>query len=846
MQFIQERNDLSCPFCDSNIQDFRKHISDRNGNSERSTLSNCNSCDLVIQNENCMKKHEERVHGGLYSGIICEECNIDFFGPKNLKYHQELSHNEDVRTKIHAFEANANNIADEESESEAKKHDCSFCTECFQDEKMLQTHYRTNHMEALTKMITNCEHGLPRMSCKPCKTFTISNSNGKTKVKESNVAATDELVENFEDALNGNFKEQNEADSETIELVNDVIEENTKEFQRYKELLQTNPLETIETKSNDNIDFDSLESKNEDDANVLELENELFYREANTEINFIDYEANDKRDTDEKRNKNEHVEITSVTKDEGICKETSEFQIPKIKNEKLKSNENSKISIIESDTDEKRKKNEHVEITSVTKDGGICKETSEFQIPKIKNEKLKSNENSKISLIESDTIEKHEEKEVMNVVENVSEKSLEIQQNTKMTKNPKKEHDKRLQKSELKMKQPHRCKICGFTCGDINDLVSHLKVHEKSPDKPYIKFPNPETLTCRNCNMPVPRKTCSQHKCNKSKSIKIADVQVQNECTLKTQEIIKNNLEKDSKVSNAKMIQCGKCDQTFGSKADKSIHIRDQHYSYECKECVKFFENQSDFSKHLNTIHNAKIEVVAKNDPGSKNHTESKELLKKNPINTNQALTQEQIAKIKCTICNMTFTSFQTMKDHVGKYHKSNLSKMNALSNRLTNPLKADEKMKHYYQCDKCPSILKTFNELGQHLKLHDQQAVFKCEICQRKHISKNDLDFHLKKSHKPCDHCKLVSKDLGQHQNHMILQHSFPCDVCKQSFISSELQKQHKMKCNNFGIKRISCRYCFQIFFKSEYDEHLKKCDLDKAKELHEQPAPKRSKILA
>lgn len=171
---------------------------------------------------------------------------------------------------------------------------------------------------------------------------------------------------------------------------------------------------------------------------------------------------------------------------------------------------------------------------------------------------------------------------------------------------------------------------------------------------------------------------------------------------------------------------------------------------------------------------------------------------------------------------------------------------MNALSNRLTNPLKADEKMKQNYQCDKCPSISKTLNELRQHLKLHDQLAVFKCEFCQRKHKSKNDLDVHMKKSHKPFDHCTSVSKDLGQHENHMRLQHYFPCDVCKQVFISSELQKQHKMKCNNLGIKRISCRYCFKIFFKSEYDDHLKKCDLDKAKELHEQQAPKRPKILA
>ena len=137
------------------------------------------------------------------------------------------------------------------------------------------------------------------------------------------------------------------------------------------------------------------------------------------------------------------------------------------------------------------------------------------------------------------------------------------------------------QKSEFIIKQPHRCKICGFTCGGIRDLVSHMKVHEKSPAKSYIKSTNLETLTCRNCQMPVPRKTCSQHKCNESKTMKI---QVRNECKLETQEVTKNDLEKDSKVSNAKMIQCGKCDQSFGSIADKSRHIKEQHYSYKCKE----------------------------------------------------------------------------------------------------------------------------------------------------------------------------------------------------------------------------------------------------------------------
>ena len=70
--------------------------------------------------------------------------------------------------------------------------------------------------------------------------------------------------------------------------------------------------------------------------------------------------------------------------------------------------------------------------------------------------------------------------------------------------------------------------------------------------------------------------------------------------------------------------------------------------------------------------------------------------------------------------------------------------------------------------------------------------------------------------------------------------------EMTKENFISSELQMQHKRKCNNIGIKKISCKYCFKIIIKSEYDDHLKKCELDKAKGLHEGPAPKRPKILA
>ena len=76
-----------CPYCDTQFQDYNGHLFQQDEVTNNTNVS-CNYCDLVIPNPTCMKRHEEKVHGGLYSGISCQECNIDFFSAKNLKIHE--------------------------------------------------------------------------------------------------------------------------------------------------------------------------------------------------------------------------------------------------------------------------------------------------------------------------------------------------------------------------------------------------------------------------------------------------------------------------------------------------------------------------------------------------------------------------------------------------------------------------------------------------------------------------------------------------------------------------------------------------------------------------------------
>ena len=97
---------IKCPYCSTTFQDLRVHlVTDKVSPSTKSSSRvNCNYCDLVISNPTCMKRHEEKVHGGLYSGISCQECNIAFYDYNDLKTHKNLCHNAGVEANVERYQ----------------------------------------------------------------------------------------------------------------------------------------------------------------------------------------------------------------------------------------------------------------------------------------------------------------------------------------------------------------------------------------------------------------------------------------------------------------------------------------------------------------------------------------------------------------------------------------------------------------------------------------------------------------------------------------------------------------------------------------------------------------------
>ena len=94
-----------CPYCNQHFTDLKTHLKPpkRETIPRGMILTNfdCNFCQLVLPNEECIRNHQENVHGGnsrKRSLVPCKTCHIIFSSTKNLKFHSALCHGELTET----------------------------------------------------------------------------------------------------------------------------------------------------------------------------------------------------------------------------------------------------------------------------------------------------------------------------------------------------------------------------------------------------------------------------------------------------------------------------------------------------------------------------------------------------------------------------------------------------------------------------------------------------------------------------------------------------------------------------------------------------------------------------
>ncbi|XP_031627726.1 zinc finger protein 600-like [Contarinia nasturtii] len=275
--------------------------------------------------------------------------------------------------------------------------------------------------------------------------------------------------------------------------------------------------------------------------------------------------------------------------------------------------------------------------------------------------------------------------------------------------------------------------------------------------------------------------------------------------------LISHNTVCSSRRKNPVEYNCDNCNKIFHSPQRLNTHSYFKHKVVRpgcllCKICNRIFSNKMELSKH-------------KPECELKKH--------------NRKL--RQLGKFSCPLCNKTFGSRPSIRQHINWIHNENRKIACEICHELQTKATIEEhkrlhKVSKTYACHICSKIVANEKEL----MCHKQNCVleFKCDICKKVFNTKVSIRQHINWIHNPeykknnqvaCDICnKLMNKPALE--GHKIRKHSKKgtifCRLCTKIF-SNEIELAiHKQEClvkfnqqDNNKIGKYKCDLCHKIF---------------------------------
>lgn len=211
------------------------------------------------------------------------------------------------------------------------------------------------------------------------------------------------------------------------------------------------------------------------------------------------------------------------------------------------------------------------------------------------------------------------------------------------------------------------------------------------------------------------------------------------------------------------LFSCSNCPRTFVNPKTYTDHMRDLHWTelevkadgktsgQSCAFCGKYFAQMGVLREHL------KLHATAKKYPcPSCDMTfRLKITLKSHIAQRHKDLTRTSTAV--CTFCNITLDTQRELMRHMLMTHSNESDLLCTTCGMLFKSrhgltLHAQRKhslMKAMHVCDECGRTFDQMSKLKDHQKVHSEETLYQCEICDKNFKRERALKGHMMNVHK-------------------------------------------------------------------------------------------------
>lgn len=255
--------------------------------------------------------------------------------------------------------------------------------------------------------------------------------------------------------------------------------------------------------------------------------------------------------------------------------------------------------------------------------------------------------------------------------------------------------------------------------------------------------------------------------------------------------IVEDSTHVEQHIENGQYV-CYYCDYHASAKEDLVTHYQQIHHpKFDCLYCVAEFTTTHELRVHLEEVHD-----IARTNQC---------FLCEQILHDKKAVDYHLQAKhninkvpILCKICGKTFKTFLDLDNHRRNHEQPLL-----------------------HTCEVCGIVRTSQQSIKRHILLvhSNEDPKFKCEQCEKLFHTNYDLKRH-SKSHARnflCTVCSYVASEkhhLLRHMESHIEGKEYSCDMCTKKFKSMQNLKKHKYMVHTHShVKNWKCNYCDKVF---------------------------------